>query len=296
MNIWKERLPDKVFNILAVLLLLLLGILTLYPFYYLLVYSLNEPMDAMRGDLYLWPRKFSFISFQLVWATNNLGGAAFISLARTVLGTVSAVFCTSMLAYVLSRPHLVFRKFFNHLFIVTMYVSGGLIPWYLTLKAYGMMNTFLVYIVPGVIGVFNMILIRTYIQELPAALWESAEVDGANDFSIFIRVILPLCMPVLAVVCIFCAVGQWNAWFDAAVFNANSPALKPLQLILMGMLKNTIIRSSQDVDMSGATKQSLTPESMRAAITVIVTVPIVVVYPFFQKYFTQGIMLGSVKG
>ena len=273
-----------------------MAILMLYPFYYLLVYSLNDPMDAMRGGIYFWPRKLSFVSFQQVWATHNLKQAAFISVSRTLIGTAASVFATSMLAYVLSRPHLVFRKFFNRFFVLTMYLSGGLIPYYLTMKAYGFTNSFLVYVIPGLIGVFNMILIRTYIQELPAELWESAEVDGAMDHTIFLRVVLPLCLPVLAVVCIFNAVGHWNAWFDAAIFNASSPNLTPVQTVLMGMLKRAVVKTSKDVPMSNDTLLSLTPESMRATITVIATIPIIIVYPFFQKYFTQGIMMGAVKG
>jgi putative aldouronate transport system permease protein len=296
MNIRQETFLDKVFNTVSVIILLILGLVTLYPFYYLLIYSLNEPMDAMRGGLYFLPRKFSLISYRLVWAAHDIGPAAFISLSRTAAGTAFSLFFTSMLAYVLSRPRLIGRKFFNRLFVITIYVGGGLIPWYLTLRAYGFTNTFLVYIIPGAIGVFNMILIRTYIQELPTALWESAEVDGANEFIIFIRIIFPLCVPVLAVVCIFTAVGQWNSWFDAAVFNASRRELHPLQMILMGLLKSAVVRTSRDIPLSNSTRISLTPESIRAAITIIATAPIVIVYPFFQKHFTQGIMLGSVKG
>ena len=296
MNIWKESVPDKIFNVIAVTILLVLGLLTLYPFYYLLIYSFNDPLDAMRGDIYLWPRVFSVVPYQMVWATNDLGQAGFISLSRTVIGTIVTVFMTSMLSYVLSRPNLIWRKFFNSLFIITMYVSSGIIPYYLTLKTYGMMRTFWVYIVPGMIGIFNMVLIRTYMQELPGELWESAEVDGAGHFTIFLRIILPICVPVLAVVCIFSAVGQWNSWFDAAVFNMAVPKLHPLQLLLMNMLKKTAVRSASDVQLTTQATAGLTPESMRAAVTMIATVPIVIVYPFFQKYFTQGIMLGSVKG
>ncbi|MDR1599308.1 MAG: carbohydrate ABC transporter permease [Oscillospiraceae bacterium] len=292
----KPGLSDNLFNYIASGLLLVMAILMLYPFYYLLIYSLNDPMDALRGGIYFWPRKLSVVSYQQVWATHDLGQAAFISVSRTVVGTVSSVLCTSMLAYVLSRPNLVFRKFFNRFFVLTMYLSGGLIPYYLTVRAYGLANSFLVYVTPGLVGIFNMILIRTYIQELPGELWESAEVDGAMDHTIFIRIVLPLCLPVLAVVCIFNAVGQWNSWFDAAIFNASSPRLTPVQTVLMGMLKRAVVKTSKDVPMSNDALRSLTPESMRATITMIATIPIIVVYPFFQKYFTQGIMMGAVKG
>jgi putative aldouronate transport system permease protein len=206
------------------------------------------------------------------------------------------VFFTSMLAYVLSKPYLIWRKFFNRLFIVTMYVGAGLIPWYLTLKTYGFVNNFFVYVIPGMIGVFNMILFRVYMEGLPAELSESAEMDGANDFVVFLRIILPICTPVLAVVCVFGAVGQWNSWLDAAVFNNTNKDLQPLQLILINMLKKATIRNSADVTMANSATMTLTPEAMRASVTIIATVPIICVYPFFQKYFAQGIMLGSVKG
>jgi putative aldouronate transport system permease protein len=177
-----------------------------------------------------------------------------------------------------------------------MYFGAGTIPWFLTLRFYGFTNNYLVYVIPGMVGVWNMILVRTYMQEIAPEMRESAEVDGANDFTIFLKIVLPVCTPVLAVICIFGAVGQWNSWFDAAVFNNSSPNLMPLQEILMMMLKKASIRSSSDVQMNGAASMSLTPEAMRAAVTIIATVPIIVVYPFFQRYFAQGIMLGSVKG
>ena len=296
MNIWKENFADKLFNAIAVFLLLMLAIVTLYPFYYLLIYSFNDPIDAMLGDLYFWPRVFSTTAYRVVWTTNNIGQASLVSLSRTILGTAIMVFFTSMLAFVLSRPYLIWRKFFNRLFVITMYVSAGLIPWYLTLKTYGFINNFLVYIIPGMIGVFNMILFRVYMEGLPVELSESAEIDGANDFTVFLRIILPICTPVLAVVCVFGAVGQWNSWFDAAVFNNANKDLQPLQLILMNMLKRAAIRSSSDVQMNNSASLSLTPESMRASVTIIATAPIICVYPFFQRYFAQGIMLGSVKG
>lgn len=295
MTIWKESIYDKLFNWITAFILLLVGIVTLYPFYYLLIFSFNDPTDAMRGGIYLWPRVFSTIAYKMVWTNNNIPQAALVSLARTVIGTVLMLFTTSMLAYVLSRPHLIWKKFFNLLFVITMYVGSGIIPWYLTMVAYGFKNTFAVYVIPGMIGVFNMILIRTYMEQVGQELWESAQMDGANEFLIFIRIIMPLCVPVLAVVGIMGAVGQWNSWFDAAVFNGSNDSLKPLQVILINLLKKAAMSSSGDAPPSEASA-ALTPEAMRAAVTMIATAPIIAVYPFFQRYFAQGIMLGAVKG
>jgi putative aldouronate transport system permease protein len=296
MIIWKERLPDKLFNFFAVLVLTFMSIIMIYPFYYLLVYSLNDPLDAARGGIYLWPRKFSIISYSLVWTTNNIGNAAIISLLRTVIGMATSVFFTSMLAYVLSKPYLLFRKVFNKFFIITMYAGGGLIPYYMVIKNIGIKDSFLVYILPGIIGVFNMVLIRTYMQELPSSMWETAEIDGANDITVFIKIALPLSIPVLAVVAIFNAVYQWNAWFDNFIFTSRIKKLTTLQLLLVNALKTNEVRNSTDLPLSTQQINQLTPQSVRAAITMIVTIPIIIVYPFFQKHFTQGIMLGAIKG
>ena len=296
MVVWKERLPDKLFNICAVLALILMSLIMVYPFYYLFVYSLNDPLDAARGGIYLWPRKFSIISYSLVWTTNNIGYAAIISILRTVTGTLTSLFFTSMLAYVLSKPYLLFRKVLNKIFIITMYAGGGLIPYYMVIKTIGIKNSFLVYILPSIIGVFNMVLIRTYMQELPPSLFETAEIDGANDIIVFIKIALPLSIPVLAVVAIFNAVYQWNAWFDNFIFTSRIKGLTTLQLLLVNALKTNEVRNSSDVPLPTHRLNQLTPQSVRAAITMIVTIPIIMVYPFFQKHFTQGIMLGAIKG
>lgn len=293
----KESLSDRSFTIIAVICSMLMSIAMIYPLYYLLIYSFNDPVDASRGGIWLWPRKFSVAPYETIFATQNLLSAGWISISRTVLGTFASVLFTSMLAYALSRKELIGRSFFSKYFLITMFVGGGLIPYYMTLRWVGLLETYAVYIVPGLIGVFNMLLIRAYFENLPDGLIESAAMDGANDVLIFFKIALPLSMPIIATVSIFNAVSHWNSWQDNFFFASNSPELTTLQLILVNLLKSaTVTMSSANLNLEAIKRQQLTPDSLRAAITILVTMPIVLVYPFFQRHFTQGIMLGSIKG
>lgn len=290
----RETPAERLCTWLSAIGLAAMAFIMLYPFWYLLIYSLNEPMDAMRGGFYWLPRKFSLTAFANVWAVQNIPQATLMSALRTTVGTVAGVLACGMVGFVLSRPQLVFRRFFTLFFLVTMYVGGGLIPWYMVIKWTGLTNTFLAYIVPGLVNVFNMLIMKTYFQEMPEELWESAEIDGANDLQIFFRLVLPLARPVVAVVAIFTAVGHWNSWFDNWVLTAGNKSLETLQLILMNMLKQaSVTRPDTALMTSGAMR--MTQQSVRAAITVIATLPIVFVYPFFQRHFLQGILMGSLK-
>lgn len=231
-----------------------------------------------------------------VFQNPNLTQAAFISVARTVVGTVVQLFCTAMLAYVLSRKEYMFNKLVTTLFVMTMYFSGGLIPGYMLIKQVGLLNSFWVYIIPGLIGVFNMIVIRTYIQGLSEGLIESAKMDGAGDFRIFMRIVLPLSKPVLATVALFIAVGQWNSWFDSMLYTAGNRNLTTLQYELMKLLSSATSQGGTvNVDSYKNVTNMVTPVSIRAAITVVTAMPIVLLYPFLQKYFVTGLTIGGVK-
>lgn len=216
----------------------------------------------------------------------------FMSVARTLVGTIFSLFCTSMLAYVLSRKDFYFNKLFTILFVLTMYVSGGMIPEYLLIKrTLGLGDNFLVYIIPGVIWVYNVILVRSYMEGVPYALQEAAMIDGANDLYIWVRVMLPLCKPVNATVALFYAVGQWNSFMDTYLY---AQKLQTLQYRLY-MIMN---QATMKVDPHSASAQAtaaITPLAVRMAVTIIATVPILVVYPFLQKYFVGGMTLGAVK-
>ena len=206
---WRRRSKrDIVYDTLIGIFMVLFLIVTLYPILNTLAISFNDGIDSVRGGIYLWPRVFTLQNYKSVFNNQNLSQAAFISVSRTVIGTVLQVFLTAMLAYVLSRKEYMFKKQLSFIYVLTMYVGGGMIPTYVLIKKLHLLNNFLVYILPGLVSAFNMIVIRTYMNGLPDSLSESAKIDGAGDFRIFIQIILPLCKPVLATVALFVAVGQ----------------------------------------------------------------------------------------
>ena len=274
--------------------------ITLYPVINTVAISFNDGTDALRGGIGLWPRQFSLKAYETLLTDEQIYTAFGISVSRTIITTILNVILTSMLAFALSRKEYVLRGFITIVMVLTMYVNAGLIPNYLlisnTLKLRG---TYWVYIIPTMFSCFNMIVIRTYIAGLPEALAESARIDGANDLRIFWQIIFPLCMPVLATVALFVAVGSWNQWFDTQIYNGSKKNLYTLQYLLKMKLATT---SNQSSNAANATADALksttatTPVTMRCAITVVSAAPILVVYPFLQRYFVTGMVLGGVKG
>ena len=292
---------DLGFPMFNAFILILMMIITIYPVLNTLAVSFNEGTDAVRGGIGILPRKFSMINYDTILDERTVR-AAWVSVSKTVIITILNLFWTGMLAYTLSRREFVLRKFITTLMVLTMYVNAGLIPNYLLIKdVLNLAHTYWVYIIPTMFSCFNMIVIRTYIAGLPDALVESARIDGAGDFRIYWKIIFPLCTPVLATVALFVAVGSWNSWFDTKLYNNN--AVRDPQT-LQFLLQEKIATAGQQSSNSGAAtadallaKQDQTGElAIRAAITVISTVPILVVYPILQKYFVTGMALGSVKG
>lgn len=300
MNTKRMRLEPIIFHTLNGLLMIAIAVITLYPFLNTFAVSLNAGNDTIRGGIYLWPRIWTDQNYKAVFANGHILNAFWISVARTVIATVLSLFLTSMLAYTLSRKDYVLRKPITILVVLTMYFSAGLIPTYFLMKDLHLLNNFLVYIIPGLVSAFNMIVIRTYIQTLPEGLIESAKIDGAGDFRTFISIILPLCQPVLATVALFVAVGQWNSWFDTFLYASSKQELSTLQFELMKLLSssmnlNSSVAGSSGADPAAAAQNMVTPVSIRAAITIVASLPILMVYPFLQKYFVHGLQLGSVK-
>lgn len=289
---------DWLFPLLNGTFLILLVFITLYPIVNTVAYSFNDGTDAVRGGIGLWPRKFSLESYKSILSDTAIYRAAWISASKTVLITLLNLFWTSMLAYALSRKEFVFRKVFTVIMVLTMYINAGLIPNYLLIsKTLNLRNNYLVYIIPTMYSCFNMIVIRTYISNLPEALVESARIDGAGDFRIFWQIIFPLCKPVLATVALFVAVGSWNSWFDTYLYVGQKKELYTLQYILKMKLATTqaSANAAKATAEAMSTLGQTTPVTIRCAITVIAAVPIIIVYPFLQKYFVTGIALGSVK-
>lgn len=296
-GIKKRSRHDKIWDTIIGVFLFIFVVVTLYPILNTLAVSFNDGIDTVRGGIALWPRQFTFQNYQTVFNNPNLKQAAIISVSRTVIATVLQVFLTSMLAYVLSRKEFIFKKQLTFIYILTMYVGGGLIPTYVLMKNLHLTNNFLVYILPGLVSAFNMIVVRTYMNGLPDSLVESAKIDGAGDFRIFIQIILPLCKPVLATIALFIAVGQWNSWFDAMLYCSQTPSLTTLQYELMKVLSSASQQTSSTTSVEALKNASnmVTPMSVRAAITIVTALPIVCLYPFLQKYFVTGLTIGGVK-
>ena len=289
---------DRVFPTVNALILILLMFVTLYPVLNTVAYSFNDGTDALRGNIGLWPRVFSLESYKSILSDKAVFQAAWISASKTVIITVLNLFWTGMLAYTLSRKEFVLRKPMTILMVLTMYVNAGMIPNYLLIsKTLKLSNSYLVYIIPTMFSCFNMIVIRTYIASLPDALVESARIDGAGDIRIFWQIIFPLCKPVLATFALFVAVGSWNSWFDTYLYCGGKKELYSLQYLLKMKLATT----QASANAAKATAEAMTtlgqttPVTIRCAITVIATIPILLVYPFLQNYFVTGIALGSVK-
>ncbi len=291
MNSTKIKSRENILDWVLLVVFIVLIIITLYPFLNVLAISFNDPIDTMRNINFVIPRQFTLSNYVYIFEENNLISPLIFSIVKTVVGAATGVICTAMLAYVLSRKDFYFNKVFTLLFVVTMYVSGGLIPEYLLLmRTLGLGNNFLVYILPGLIWVYNVILVRSFIEGLPIALQEAARVDGANDFIIWARIILPLCKPVLATVALFVAVGQWNSFMDTYLYAKELPTL---QYVLYEIMETATIKI--DPHAAEQMKNALSPLSVRMAITIVATVPIIIVYPFLQKYFVGGMTVGAVK-
>ena len=288
------------FDVLNYSFLFLLMFVLLYPFINQLAISLNDGKDASRGGIYFLPRKLSFDSYIHVLGNPNLIRSAFISVLRVVVGTGTSVFATGLLAYLISQKEFSARKWIRLIFIFTMYFSGGLIPFYLLIMRLRLMNTFHVYWIPSLLNPFYMMLIAAYIMDLPDSLTQSARIDGASEFTIYMRIILPISLPVFATIAIYSGVGHWNSWFDVALYNPGKQ-WDTLQIILQRLINTLestqkIADSMRDAREIESMARNISSISVRAATTMVVTIPIICIYPFFQKFFIGGLTTGAVKG
>ena len=293
----KCRLDDKIIDVILYFILAIIGFITLYPFINVLAVSFNDSTDTIAGGIYLFPRKFTLENYRQVLEYPNLVRAFINSTARTIIGTILSVVCTSMVAFAVSRKDFVLNRFVSIIFLIPMYVSGGLIPSFLLMRSLGLINNFLVYLLPYLISSFWIFVVKSYIDGLPASLQESAMIDGANDILIFFKIIFPLCLPVCATLALSVSVLHWNSWFDTYIYCPNRKELTTLQFELQKIINNTkSIARGGFLDYDSA-KQSVyvSPTSIQMAITVVVTIPIILVYPFVQKYFITGMTLGAVK-
>lgn len=281
-------------------LLVLLCLSIILPILNVLALSFNAGTDAAKGGIYFWPREFTLDNFKEVFSQSNIVNGFFISVFRTVAGTFLSVLLTAMAAYALKSKTMPGQKQLTFFVFFTMLFSGGLIPYYIVLKELHLTNSIWVYVIPALYSVWNMMIMRSFFQQMPEGLEEAARIDGCSDIGIFTRVILPTSKPVIAAISLFNAVGHWNDWFTGT-FYVRDPNLKPLSTVLQEMLTKqqalteTLMNSAGSLQMQMLDKMQVTGTSLKMATIIIVITPIVLVYPFLQKYYAKGVMIGSMK-
>ena len=290
----KKTLADQIFVICNTIFMVVFVVITLYPVLNTLAISFNDGIDTVRGGIHLIPRKFTLQNYYTVLHKQNMVTGAYITVLRTVVGTFLALAANALLAFIVSRKRFLFKSQLSLFWVITMYVNGGLIPTFLLYKNLHLTGTFWVYVIPGTVSAFNMLVLRTYMVGLPDSLEESAQLDGAGYMTIFVKIISPLCKPVYATVALFVAVGQWNSWFDAMLYNRMSDKYTTLQYELMKLL-SSVMQQSGSADSARNSANTITPASIRAAATIATMLPIVCLYPFLQRYFVTGLTIGGVK-
>ncbi|CAN7284076.1 carbohydrate ABC transporter permease [Paenibacillus sp. LjRoot56] len=282
---------EKVWQVVVYSILIILALLCLLPFLYVVAVSVTPESEVVRKGIVIIPESFTFLAYKEVFISHGIGQAYKITLFRTIVGTALNVLFTVLAAYPLSKKYLPGRSTFLIFIVFTMMFSGGLIPTYLLIRSLGLLNSPWVLIIPHLISAFNLVIIKGFFEQLPAEIEESARVDGASELQALWRIILPLSMPVLATISLFYAVGHWNSYFDAIVY-LNDANLMPLQVVLRNILLNIASESAESMANSGTVSKF----AVQMAAVVVTTVPILIVYPFMQKHFTKGVLMGSIKG
>lgn len=291
---------DILFKIVNYSIFLLFTFLCAYPFYYLIINSISSNELSSNGMINFLPRQIHFQNYKDVFQLSGLSTAVVVSVARTVIGTACTVMASAYLGFMFTQKKMWHRSFFYRFVVVTMYFSAGLIPMFMTMKLLHLNNTFWVYIIPGIVQPFNVIMVKTFIESIPSSLQEAAEVDGAGVLTVFFKVILPTCTPILATIAIWAAVGQWNSFQDTLIYITDQK-LYSLQYLLYIYLNQAnslaaLVKSSTNIGAVADLVTKQTPTSIRMTISVVVVLPILFIYPMFQKYFVKGIMIGAVKG
>ncbi len=286
---------ERIFDFVIIIIMVFICIVTLYPVWYTLVHSFNDGADAALGGIYFWPRIFTVDNYKAVFVNPGIIQAFIVTISRTIIGTATSIFFTAMVAYAFSKKYLVFRKFYYAMGIITMFFGGGLIPYFLLIKQLHLLDNFLVYIIPALFGFYNCMIFMSFFRELPEEVEESAKIDGANDFIIFIKMILPMSKPVLATIGLFAGVYHWNDYFSGVIY-INKSDLQPIQTFLYRIVSEAGASASMNKMPVGMAASKVTSQSIKLATMVVTTLPIVCVYPFLQKYFVKGMLIGAVKG
>lgn len=291
---------DVCFDLINVLLLTVFTLICVFPFYYLFINTISDNALSARGLITLLPKGVHFENYIQIFKISGILTAAIVSLARTVIGTTLSVFASAFLGYLLTKQNMIGHKLVYRFIVVTMYFNAGVIPWYINMMNLHLLNNFLVYILPTIVAPYSIILVKTYVESIPSALEDAAQMDGAGYMARFAWVILPVCLPILATITIFSAVGQWNSFQDT-LFLISDNRLYTLQLLLYRYMNEaealaTIIKTAESSELLANMTITQTPTSIKMTVSMIVVLPILLVYPYFQKYFVKGIMIGAVKG
>ncbi len=289
----KGDYKDRTFHFINYMLLCLFSLAIIYPFYYLLINSFNGLLS--HGPAYLFPSSFTFNNYRIVFTDQRLVNAFVITILRTVAGIVVAVFNCAMCAFALRKRKLSLRNLYLVIFTIPMFFNGGVIPIYLNIKMLGLLDNFLVYIIPHAFSFFYVIIFMSCFNDLPDSLEESATIDGAGSLMIFIKIFLPVSLPVMATMSLFAGVAQWNSWFDT-LFYTNSPGLMTMSAVLMKIVRENNLTEFVGEMAKDMEKNRMNPEGVKFATMFVTILPITILYPFLQKYFIKGIMVGSVKG
>lgn len=298
---YKLSISDRIMSFITYVVFSLFAFVCAYPFYYIFINTISDNKLSEKGKILFWPQGFHLTNYVNLSHITGLVSAARISVARTVIGTALTVMCAAFLGYMFTRESMWLRKFWYRCIVATMYFNAGIIPWFLTMKNLHLTNNFWGYILPVMISPFYIILTKTFVESVPKELGEAAEIDGAGTLTVFFKIMLPIIKPILATVAIFTAVNQWNAFQDTLLLVTDNK-LYTLQFTLYqyinqasslsSLVKNATSASSVGSGLASAA----TATSVRMTVTIIVVIPIVLVYPFFQRYFVKGIMIGAVKG
>lgn len=294
----RRLVHNTTFDWINYLFMTVLAFIMIYPLWYCIVGSLNEGMDYIRGGVFLWPRKPTLANYKAVFLDNSILRAFGVTIAKCIVGTLTSVLCTSMVAYAITRPALKLKKAYIPFIMLTMFFSGGLIPYFILIVDLNLYDSFWVYIIPTMFSAYNMVIIQSFMRELPRELIESAKIDGASEFRIFFQMILPLSKPVLATIALFTIVNHWNSYFDAMMYTT-SQDLQTIQLFLKKVITDpSIARGLGSAATISIPDQAttLTPQVVKMATMVVTALPVVCVYPFLQRYFVKGVTIGAVKG
>lgn len=292
---------DVVFNICNYGFFAIFTLSCIFPFYYIFINTISQRNYVIAGDITLWPKGINIQNYLDILKVNDIFEAFGVSVARTLIGTVLMVAATGLIGYLVTKNEMWHRKIWYRFIIITMYFNAGIIPWYMNMSMLGLTGTFAAYIIPGIVAPYNIILVKTYIESIPAELEESAFMDGAGFFTVFRKIIWPLSKPILATIAIFGAVGHWNSFTDSLILMQDNPKLFTLQHLLYNYLNagsnlQGIMSSGNSSDVAGLLENMLNGKVIKYTVSMVAIIPILLVYPFMQRYFEKGIMLGAVKG